>query len=96
VIAAYPQVDKDNHAYLNSLQWVRLAIIDLGQICFPEGFRLTTQKTEDKVYHFIITNQDGIKKYISTLLIQERTAHGVYSPKSLCLISSRPVFSLQQ
>ena len=76
------------------------------QICFPEGFHVTKyeKKREDelckmRVFHFIITNQEGEKKYVTSLSFKELllTDYGSYIvPKSLCVLSSRPVFTLQK
>ena len=52
-----------------------------------------------KIIHFIITNQVGDKKYITSLYFKELflLSDGVYMvPKSLCVISKRPIFSLQK
>ncbi len=54
-----------------------------------------------RLFHFIITNQDGEKKYITSLLFKQlflSDKNGAYFvPKSFCLVSSkRPVFALQK
>lgn len=63
-----------------------------------------------KVFHFIITNQDGDKKYISSLLFKVSLAifmtlkelilsekMGAFLvPKSICVVSSKPIFTLQK
>lgn len=54
-----------------------------------------------QIFHFIITNQDGDKKYITSLLFKQlflSDKHGIFIvPKSFCLVSSkRPVFALHK
>jgi len=52
-----------------------------------------------KLFHFIITNQDGDKKYITSILFKELflcDKLGVFIvPKSICVVSNKPVFALQ-
>eukprot|EP00347_Sterkiella_histriomuscorum_P017091 403350703 len=72
VVGGYPDLnDKEfvkKHNYVENLIW----------ICFPEGFSIQAfEKKRDgelcqmKIFHFIITNQDGDKKYITSILFKE-------------------------
>ena len=51
-----------------------------------------------RLFHFIITNQDGDKKYVTSLLFKQLfliDQMGAFIvPKSLCVLSSKPVFTL--
>ncbi len=51
-----------------------------------------------RLFHFIITNEDGDKKYVTSLSFKElvlcENGDKFLVPKSLCVLSSRPVFTL--
>ncbi|CDW85806.1 UNKNOWN [Stylonychia lemnae] len=111
VVGGYPDLsDKEfakKHNYVDNLSW----------ICFPEGFVVQSfEKKKDgelcqsKIFHFIITNQDGDKRYITSilfkvflyfcLLVQElylsEKLGAFIIPKSICIVSSKPLFTLQK
>ena len=62
------------HNYVDNLPWVSYSLLTL-KICFPEGYSFKAyNKSKDegelsqmKMFHFIITNQDGKKQYITTI-----------------------------
>jgi hypothetical protein len=52
-----------------------------------------------RIFHFIITNQEGEKKYVTSLSFKELILtdnEASIVPKSICVLSSRPVFTLQK
>ncbi|TNV84764.1 hypothetical protein FGO68_gene1493 [Halteria grandinella] len=97
VVDTYPRKSKADMGYLDNMIW----------ICFPEGFKVDAlskensyKLTEHKIFHFIITNQDGDKKYISSILFREilhsKERGSCLIPKSMCIVSRRPIFNVQR
>ena len=78
IVDAYPDLNNKEfakeHNYVDNLPWVTISLLTL-KICFPEGYSFKAyNKSKDegelsqmKMFNFIITNQDGKKKYITTI-----------------------------
>mmetsp|Transcript_10258 Transcript_10258/g.10236 ORF Transcript_10258/g.10236 Transcript_10258/m.10236 type:complete len:163 (-) Transcript_10258:561-1049(-) len=58
------------------------------------------QLCKHKIFHFIVTSMEGNKRYITSLLFKELflvQSKGTFLvPKSLCLSSSKPIFTQQK
>ena len=78
IVDAFPDLSNKEfakeHNYVDNLPWVSYSLLTL-KICFPEGYSFKAyNKSKDegelsqmKMFHFIITNQDGKKQYITTI-----------------------------
>lgn len=76
MVGGFPDLaDKEvakEHNYVDNLLW----------ICFPEGYSVSAyEKRKEgelcqmRIFHFIITNQDGLKKYITSILFKVILLH---------------------